>query len=224
MRAVWQSLERGTFCLKMKPMSNDDDTFLSAYLDGELDLDQQQQVDSVLVSNPELAERLRGLSVARDLVAGLHREAAGDVVPAVMHRIRLRTRSRSLFNPWRPRRATTRQAAAVAGMLAVAAGVVLVVNLAIHGRPQVHRFARAADATLDNVITDAKSGEHLVPGTDLGPVIALEPHSRSSSTGAAAAGPIALDTSRIAVEHGAMPAAGNAGTVADDLGASRHVP
>lgn len=122
-------------------MSNEDDTFLSAYLDGELDLDQQQQVDSVLVSSPELAERLRGLSVVRDLVAGLHREAAGDVVPAVMHRIRLRTRSRPLFTSWRPRGARIRQAAAAAGILTVAAGVVLVVNLAIHGRPQVHRVA-----------------------------------------------------------------------------------
>ena len=175
-------------------MSNDDDTFLSAYLDGELDLDQQQQADSVLVSSPELSERLRGLSVVRELVAGLHREAGGDVVPAVMHRIRLRTRSRSLFTLWRPRGARTRQAAAAAGMLAAAAGVVLVVNLAILVRPQVHRIAPAADATLDNVITDAKSGEHVVPDTDLGPVIALEPDSRSSSTSAAAAGSIALDT------------------------------
>ena len=81
-------------------------------------------------------------------------------MPAVMHRIRLRTRSRPLFTSWRPRGARIRQAAAAAGILTVAAGVVLVVNLAIHWRPQVHRVAPAADATLDNVITDAKPGEN----------------------------------------------------------------
>ena len=51
-------------------MSSGDDTFLSAYLDGQLDSDQQQLVESALVASPKLAENLRGLAAVRELVAG----------------------------------------------------------------------------------------------------------------------------------------------------------
>ena len=51
-----------TFCRKRSAMSSDDETILSAYLDGELDSDQQQRVESALVASPGLAENLRALA------------------------------------------------------------------------------------------------------------------------------------------------------------------
>ena len=75
---------------KYTDMISDDDSFLSAYMDGQLDPDQHQWVESALVSNPQLAEQLRGLTVLRDLVAGLARDASVDVTPQVMEQIRAR--------------------------------------------------------------------------------------------------------------------------------------
>ena len=37
-------------------MNRDDDTFLGAYLDGQLDPEERHLVESALVSDPELAE------------------------------------------------------------------------------------------------------------------------------------------------------------------------
>ena len=125
-------------------MSSDDDTFLSAYMDGQLDSDQQHLVDSALVSSPELADRLRALTVVRDLVFGLPREAGVDVTPMVMSRIRLRRRSRSLFSPSRPWNSQARRAAAVAGILTLAAGLMLVVALTTYSRSRGHRAPTAS--------------------------------------------------------------------------------
>ena len=84
-------------------MSSDDDTILSAYMDGQLDSDQQQQVESALVASPRLAENLRALTAVRDLVAGLPRDTGVDVAPEVMRRIRSLSRSRSRLSPSRVR-------------------------------------------------------------------------------------------------------------------------
>ena len=112
----------------MNDMSSVDDTFLSAYMDGQLDSDQQQVVESALVASPELAENLRALAAVRELVAGLPREACADISPQVMRRIRGLNRSRSLFTPSRAWVAPTRRVAAVAGIFTVAAGIMLVVT------------------------------------------------------------------------------------------------
>lgn len=54
-------------------MKLEDEIYLSAYLDGELDPEQRSSVESALLANPALAERLRQLTVVRDLVANLPR-------------------------------------------------------------------------------------------------------------------------------------------------------
>lgn len=78
-------------------MTLDDDSLLSAYMDGQLGPDQQQVVESALVADPHLAETLRHLTAVRDLFAGLSRDAPIDVTAPVMRRIRLRQRLRALL-------------------------------------------------------------------------------------------------------------------------------
>jgi len=124
-------------------MISGDESFLSAYMDGQLDPDQRQWVESALASNPRLAEQLRELTVVRDLVAGLARETSDDVTPQVMEQIRARRailngrpegrshgirRFRALHDSWRPGR---ERRVAVAGILTAAAGVIVVISLAI---------------------------------------------------------------------------------------------
>jgi hypothetical protein len=102
-------------------MSLDDDSLLSAYMDGRLGPDQQQWVESALVSDPQAAEALRHLTILRDLVAGLSREAPVDVSPAVMARIDRRLRLRTFLRGWlRPVRALPRRVR-LAGALALPA-------------------------------------------------------------------------------------------------------
>ena len=69
-------------------MNLDDESLLSAYMDGQLDPDQLQAVESALLSNPQLSEQLRTLTNLRDLVGGLSRDASVDVSFAVLERIR----------------------------------------------------------------------------------------------------------------------------------------
>jgi|GEM_PF-1361459 len=69
-------------------MKTEDEVFLSAYLDGELDLDQRSAVESALLSNPALAERLRELTAVRDLVASLPRPSLQeDLSPVVLAQV-----------------------------------------------------------------------------------------------------------------------------------------
>ena len=68
-------------------MTIDDDSLLSAYMDGQLGPDQQLVVESALVSDPQLGEELRSLTAVRDLLAGLPRPAAVDVTARVRARI-----------------------------------------------------------------------------------------------------------------------------------------
>jgi negative regulator of sigma E activity len=77
-------------------MTSEDESILSAYMDGQLDAEEQQWVESALVSNPQLAEKLRSLTGIRDLVAGLSRDAPVDVAPQVMARIKGASRPRSI--------------------------------------------------------------------------------------------------------------------------------
>src|SRR5262245_14668542 len=73
-------------------MTLDDDSILSAYLDGELGSEQQQAVESAVVADPRLAEELRDLALLRELLAGLPRQAPADVTARVMRRVRHRAR------------------------------------------------------------------------------------------------------------------------------------
>ncbi len=111
-------------------MNRDDDTFLSAYLDGQLDSEERHLVESALVSKPELAEKLRTLTSLRDLVASLNRDFSIDVAARVMGRVRMRrgARSRVLPRPvWLRMVYSSPRAALAAG---IAAGLLLAVTLA----------------------------------------------------------------------------------------------
>jgi anti-sigma factor RsiW len=74
-------------------MNVDDETVLSAYLDGELDADQRARVDAALLAYPALADQLRELAAVRDLVVHLPRVAPerdlSDSVVAAIARSRL---------------------------------------------------------------------------------------------------------------------------------------
>jgi hypothetical protein len=66
-------------------MNLDDESLLSAYLDGELDPGQRFRVESALLSDSALADQFRELTAVRDLVAGLPRAAlAADVSASVV--------------------------------------------------------------------------------------------------------------------------------------------
>jgi hypothetical protein len=110
-------------------MMRDDDSRLSAYIDDQLDSDQRQRLESDLVSNPRLAEELRGLTAVHDLVAGLPRDASVNVTPQVMERIRTLAARRARF--WVPRRGGSRPALVAGAMFASAALVVFAVTLAL---------------------------------------------------------------------------------------------
>jgi hypothetical protein len=104
-------------------MTLDDDSILSAYLDGELGPEQQQAVESALIADPQLAEEVRSLAALRDLVAALPRDVPADVTARVMRRVRRRAllgTARGII-AWGPVRA--------AGLVAIAAGLLLAVAL-----------------------------------------------------------------------------------------------
>ena len=69
-------------------MNLEDESLVSAYIDGQLDPEQLQAVESALLSNSRLSEQLRTLTIVRDLVGGLSRDASVDVSNAVLERIR----------------------------------------------------------------------------------------------------------------------------------------
>jgi hypothetical protein len=104
-------------------MTLDDDSILSAYLDGELGPDQQQAVESAFVADPQLSEELRSLTLLRDLVAGLPREASPDVKFRVMRRVRRRALLGTAMGSiaWGPIRAAV--------LVAIAAGVLMMLAL-----------------------------------------------------------------------------------------------
>lgn len=100
-------------------MMLDDDSILSAYLDGQLGPDEQQAVEAALLEDPRLAEELRGLTALRDLLAGLPREFPVDLTSRVMRRVRRRAllgTARGLV-AWGPLRA--------AGLASIAAGILM---------------------------------------------------------------------------------------------------
>jgi hypothetical protein len=103
-------------------MTLDDDSILSAYLDGELGPEQQQAVESALFADPQLADEVRNLALLRDLVAGLPRDVPADVTTRVMRRVRRRAWLRTAEGviAWGPVRA---------GLVAAAASLLLAISL-----------------------------------------------------------------------------------------------
>ncbi len=105
-------------------MTLEDETVLSAYLDGELDPSRRLMVEAALLSSPRLAARLQELSRLRDAIRGLSRPAAPpDLAASVLSRIEeaeaLR-RSRGLA-----RRQTLRRLALLAPFSAAAAALLI---------------------------------------------------------------------------------------------------
>src|SRR5436190_21779690 len=99
-------------------MLSDDESLLSAYLDGELGREEHEAVESSLSADPRLAETLRGLVGVRDLLADLSRPIAGDATPEVMRRL---GESHAGFRPrpWRSVKHPIRWAASVAAAAVV---------------------------------------------------------------------------------------------------------
>jgi hypothetical protein len=172
-------------------MTRDDDIFLSAYLDGELDADQHHLVDSALASGTELADRLRAISVVRDFLAGLTREPGADVMAPVMDRIRAQRGARLDVRAPGHRAFRGRRAAAVAGLATVAASIAMMVVAANRGSRE--RFLpspapRAVNVFVAHAKTDSKAaGSRESAGSREGVVREQQLTSSSPGSGSAAA-------------------------------------
>jgi hypothetical protein len=102
-------------------MKLNDDTLLTAYLDGELSRDDRHAVEAALKSNPRLVAQLRELAAVRGLVAGLFRPGTPyDMVGPVMARLSRR--------PWDRLWARRSELAMGSGL---AAAAVLLIGLTI---------------------------------------------------------------------------------------------
>ena len=126
----------GPFLTGTNLMLPDDESLLSAYLDGELGREEHEAVESFLTADPRLAETLRGLVGVRDLLADLSRPVAGDAAPEVMRRLGER---RAGIRPWRTVKRPIRWVAA-----SVAAAAVLGFLVVSTVQRQDHRAGVAA--------------------------------------------------------------------------------
>ncbi len=112
-------------------MNQDDESFLSAYIDGELAPEQHSRVDMALDADTDLAERLRGLTHVRDLVAGLPHDRSIDVTARVLQRIAARPRGRGLLPALEGWRRGSRRILPLAGLAASAALLMVTASAAI---------------------------------------------------------------------------------------------
>jgi hypothetical protein len=115
----------------MTVMTNDDESILSAYMDGQLDPEQQQRVEAVVAASPQLAEKLRGLSMVRDMVAGLPHDGWVDVSLRVVHQIQARGSERGLLPTLERWRSGSRRILPLAGLAATAAVLMMAASLAL---------------------------------------------------------------------------------------------
>jgi hypothetical protein len=117
--------------LKIIVMTNDDESFLSAYMDGQLDPEQQQRVEAAVAASPHVAEKLRALSLVRDMVAGLPHDGWVDVSARVVQEIEARRRQRGFVRTLERWRSGSRRILPLAGLAATAATLMLAASLAI---------------------------------------------------------------------------------------------
>src|SRR4051812_1388747 len=112
-------------------MKLDDESLLTAYLDGELAPDQRSSIESALLADPELADALRRLAEVRELLAGMPRPTMPvDLAGAVVGRIR-RDPGRELRRA--PSLSLPLGAARLAAGLGLAATVLIGLTLALKG-------------------------------------------------------------------------------------------
>lgn len=116
-------------------MNLDEETFLTAFLDGELDPKQHRRAKSAL-SDPKLAEHLRALASVRDMVSGLPRPPSPvDVSTMVVARIEAKRASRPFGLRLRlaPDGSAASRGARLGGFAAVAAALVVAVVVGFRG-------------------------------------------------------------------------------------------
>jgi hypothetical protein len=145
-------------------MTLDDESLLTAYLDGELGPEERVAVELALVSDAELAERYRQITAIHEFVGGLAvpmlpADLAGPVVAAIERR----SRSRRLGVAWPM---GGRRAAAVMAGVGLAASLLVALGLALlaprngnqpgapraaltHSPKSVARGSQGARATFD---------------------------------------------------------------------------
>jgi hypothetical protein len=169
-------------------MNLDDESLLTAYLDGELDAKQRLQVESALRMNPLLAEQLHQLAGVRDLIGGLARPALPvDLSRAFDAPTRLQRR---------PSLMALRPLAALGLGLSAAAALLLALSLGLRPVPRATPKApvessgrRAAQVTLHSppandrnpgsTDVEGPTAASVAPGPDQVPVV---PSSSTSRT------------------------------------------
>jgi hypothetical protein len=130
-------------------MTNDDESFLSAYMDGQLDPEQQQRVEAAVAASPHVAEKLRGLGLVRDMVAGLPHDHWVDVSAKVVQEIEARRGKPGFVRTLERWRSGSRRILPLAGLAATAATLMIAASLAI--RVQTSQLERGAGPVAENL-------------------------------------------------------------------------
>ena len=164
-------------------MNLEDETLLTAYLDGELDAAGRNRVEAATLASPGLARRLRDLAEARDIVESLSRPAPlFDVSAIVVQRITAPQR------PWAFRVRVTRVVSprwlAIGSGLAAAAS--LLVSLSLISQHVGPRPTKGRPIDLTGLV-----GSHKKSAPLLSPTVAAQPSRDGSRTSPASpAGPV----------------------------------
>ncbi|MGC8638334.1 MAG: anti-sigma factor family protein [Isosphaeraceae bacterium] len=157
-------------------ISPDDESVLSAYIDGELDSSERRAVESAMAADPLLSIKVHDLLAVRDLVADLSRSTGSDLSPLVLERIQGR-----LADP-RPWKTIRQNLPWLATALATAAAIVLVIVATRH------QPSRIAPGVRNQVAVQDDSGGQLGPGNHSAAaapdeVVALSPALNHASRG-----------------------------------------
>ncbi|WP_435009866.1 anti-sigma factor family protein [Tundrisphaera lichenicola] len=147
-------------------MNLEDESLLSAYLDDELDPADRLAVEWSVESSPPLADQLRSLASAREIVANLGRpDLPVDLAPSIIARLSADRRRARLHTLARPGRV----AMAVAGLSAMAASLLfalLQLHRSMHETPQTQIAVH-----VEPVVPADRS--HLIPNPDRVPTPAI---------------------------------------------------
>jgi hypothetical protein len=185
-------------------MNVEDESLVSAYIDGQLDPEQLQAVESALLSNPRLSEQLRTLAIVRDLVGGLSRDASVDVSNAVLERIRPSRR------PWVRLRSTISrfdgrgQRIRTAALLGIAASTIIATTIAL-SLPMALRHhrseSRANSVPLTVAVNNLQRASKPDPTREKTGLGSLEKPSSSDPPKSAVSAPSSVSTSEIAATN-----------------------